>query len=360
MRADDRILVVDADQSLWSGLQPLLEKEGYLAGYAGTISAALLTLERSPCSLAIVAYTPGDTTGLHLIERLRERAIETAVILAGSPSFEAAQTAMRWGAADFLALPTTTGELAESMMQARSRYAGCNQRVAQPQTTDLSTVQRLAISLAHEINNPLTPILGMSELLMSELPPEHIGQVYAHNIILAARRIRDTIRNLVDYTRPEYEQSAPIDIGRVLLEARPEIQEQYGSRLFFDQTALSGTPMIVVGVPALLIRMLRLLIEHAAKAQPDCKSLRLGASVRHNTSITSGRAAQRYVAITIQCDDAANTRDTWFPPGRPAGAHVVSLGLSVATSIAVAHSGSIEIIPNDPHGNLYRVILPVI
>ena len=59
----------------------------------------------------------------------------------------------------------------------------------------------MAAELAHQINTPLTPILGMADLLAEELPPSHPGQAYVQVITAAAIHIRDIAWMLGDIAK---------------------------------------------------------------------------------------------------------------------------------------------------------------
>ena len=73
----------------------------------------------------------------------------------------------------------------------------------------LRSVAQLALATAHEINNPLTVIIGSLQLLLAR------GQVApdtAHSldrVIRAAEQIRDTVRHLSRITRLELSRQSP-------------------------------------------------------------------------------------------------------------------------------------------------------
>ncbi|MEP7188242.1 MAG: histidine kinase dimerization/phospho-acceptor domain-containing protein, partial [Roseiflexaceae bacterium] len=69
---------------------------------------------------------------------------------------------------------------------------------AQSERSASTEFRQMAAELAHQINTPLTPILGMADLLAEELPPNHPGQAYAQAITAAAIRIRDIAWMLAD------------------------------------------------------------------------------------------------------------------------------------------------------------------
>lgn len=73
----------------------------------------------------------------------------------------------------------------------------------------LRSVAQLALATAHEINNPLTVIIGSLQLLLVR---GQVSEETAHSlerVIRAAEQIRDTVRNLSRITRLELSRQAP-------------------------------------------------------------------------------------------------------------------------------------------------------
>ena len=73
----------------------------------------------------------------------------------------------------------------------------------------LRSVAQLALATAHEINNPLTVIIGSLQLLLVR---GQVSEETAHSlerVIRAAEQIRDTVRNLSRITRLELARQSP-------------------------------------------------------------------------------------------------------------------------------------------------------
>jgi signal transduction histidine kinase len=73
----------------------------------------------------------------------------------------------------------------------------------------LRSVAQLALATAHEINNPLTVIIGSLQLLLVR---GQVSEETAHSlerVIRAAEQIRDTVRNLSRITRLELSRQSP-------------------------------------------------------------------------------------------------------------------------------------------------------
>jgi len=73
----------------------------------------------------------------------------------------------------------------------------------------LRSVAQLALATAHEINNPLTVIIGSLQLLLArgQISPEPAHSL--ERVIRAAEQIRDTVRNMSRITRLELSRQSP-------------------------------------------------------------------------------------------------------------------------------------------------------
>ncbi len=92
------------------------------------------------------------------------------------------------------------------------------QRVQQQlvRASKLGAVGELAAAVAHEVNNPLTGILGFSELLLAELPADDPRHQEASIIQAEAVRARAIIRSLLEFARPRPPQRIPTDLNALV------------------------------------------------------------------------------------------------------------------------------------------------
>lgn len=80
----------------------------------------------------------------------------------------------------------------------------------------LSAVGELAAAVFHEVNNPLTSVLGYADLLLVTTPPDDPSRPDLEIIRAEALRVRDRIRTLLEFTTEHRSELAPHDLGAVV------------------------------------------------------------------------------------------------------------------------------------------------
>ncbi|MEE8484467.1 MAG: ATP-binding protein, partial [Nitrospinota bacterium] len=83
------------------------------------------------------------------------------------------------------------------------------------QSEKLASIGELASGIAHELNNPMTGIIGYSELLMEEIHDENLRRDAEH-IHHEAFRCSKIIQNLLTFARRQQPQEDPVMLNSVL------------------------------------------------------------------------------------------------------------------------------------------------
>ncbi len=86
------------------------------------------------------------------------------------------------------------------------------------QSQKMEAIGTLSGGIAHDFNNILTPILGYAELLTEELPPEGKSANHLQNILQAAERARDLVKQILTFSRQTEHDLQPLNIQLIIKE----------------------------------------------------------------------------------------------------------------------------------------------
>jgi signal transduction histidine kinase len=94
----------------------------------------------------------------------------------------------------------------------------------------MSAVGQLAGGVAHEINNPLTGVLGQAQLLLEKLPADSSARSNVEKIERAAIRCKRIVRSLLDFSRQKETNFATVNVNEVIAETlelcEPDLQSK--------------------------------------------------------------------------------------------------------------------------------------
>jgi response regulator RpfG family c-di-GMP phosphodiesterase len=147
-----KILIVDDDASVRDVIAVLLGEEGYACTAVSSAEAALDALRRTDYPLVISDVRMPGHDGFWLLERVRDHAPDTAIVmLTAFGDTEAAVECLRNGAADYLLKPPKVTELIRAIERAlgrrrlelaRSKYRRSLENRVREKTAELSRALR--------------------------------------------------------------------------------------------------------------------------------------------------------------------------------------------------------------------------
>ncbi len=220
------------------------------------------------------------------------------------------------------------------------------------QSEKLATIGQMAAGIAHELNTPLTYILGNLELLEpQELSPAQREMVAA--IARGADRIRTLARRLLAFTRPEREEMVPLLVND-LVERSLELclYQIAGSRVSVTKRLTPCLPR-VRGVSHQLEMALINLVVNAVQAMRE----------KGGTLAVGTRTVDGAVEVSVSDEGPGipqEVRASIFDPfvtTKPEG-EGTGLGLSTVLMVVERHGGRVEFETEDGRGTTFRITLP--
>ena len=157
-----KILIVDDDTAIRESLETFLAFEGYQVDLAVDGTSGLLALESKAYDLVLLDLMMPDRSGLDVLKELRQRDVETPVmVITAYGSVENAVAAIKLGANDFITKPWNNEKLLIEIDQTISK------RRLERENTQL----KRALKQRYNFSN----IIGKSEAMRKVL--DLVGQV---------------------------------------------------------------------------------------------------------------------------------------------------------------------------------------
>ncbi|MDQ3136372.1 MAG: ATP-binding protein [Gemmatimonadota bacterium] len=225
------------------------------------------------------------------------------------------------------------------------------------QRDKMASIGQLVSGVAHELNNPLTSIAGLTELLLERELPSGFPREHLRVIHDQAERAGRIVRNLLTFARKGVPEKAPVDLNDVA--ARTSLLIVYEMQLHgieLEQT-LDRLPVVVLGDRYELQQVLLNLITNAVQAVSGLPPGR-PRKIVIATSRQEGQAVLR-VRDTGPGVPLQHTSHLFTPffttkaPGQGTG-----LGLSLSYGLVQSHSGVLSYEPPAEGGAEFRVVLP--
>jgi PAS domain S-box-containing protein len=223
------------------------------------------------------------------------------------------------------------------------------------QKEKLTSMGQMMAGVAHELNNPLTAILGISDLLRERATDDSTRR-QVEIILNQARRAAAIIQNLLAFSRPATQGRAKLKVEEVVQKALQLQQVALQQKnISVEFSAPSDLPPIE-GEVRLLTQVFSNLIvnaEQAISSVRDRGTLRI--SLARNEAIVSATFADD--GAGIQPENIGKIFDPFFTTKRPGGG--TGLGLTICLALVKEHGGSIEVQSSPGAGATFRVLLPV-
>ncbi|HCC47278.1 MAG TPA: hypothetical protein DEQ38_04065 [Elusimicrobia bacterium] len=226
------------------------------------------------------------------------------------------------------------------------------------QAEKMSALGQLAGGLAHEINNPLSGILGLTQLVMENTEKGSQNYTDLQDIEKAVFRCKKIIVSLLSFSRQEKTRIEPVNVNEALEETLTLCARQMElKRVKINRQLSPGLPMVNADFQQLMQVFLNL-FTNARDAMPE------GGELTVATSLLKDPAGRELLAVSVADTGAGidpeilgRIFDPFFttkPVGKGTG-----LGLSVCLGIISRHNGAITAHSVPGGGSTFTITVPV-
>jgi PAS domain S-box-containing protein len=217
----------------------------------------------------------------------------------------------------------------------------------------MAAVGQLISGVAHELNNPLTAILGYSQLLTSsgQIGPQ--GIEYADKLYKQAQRTHRIVQNLLSFARQHKPERVPVQLN-VILEETLALRD-YDLRMNHIRVHLELAPDLPLtsADPHQLQQVFLNLVNNAVDAMLESSS---EGDLWVKTGANGDRLFIEFTDSGPGVKDASRVFDPFYttkPVGKGTG-----LGLSICYGIITEHGGSIRVRNVPPRGASFIIEIP--
>jgi signal transduction histidine kinase/ActR/RegA family two-component response regulator len=223
------------------------------------------------------------------------------------------------------------------------------------QTGKLAALGRMASGLAHELNNPLTSILGYAQLL---LDPSRGAEKNSdlRKIYQQAERASHIAKNLLLFGRETRSERRPVDLNEIVRSTLSLREYELKLENIGVDSDLDPNLPPVLADPGQMQQVVLNLIVNAEQAIQEAR--RSG-----HIRIRTAKAREERVVLEVADDGpgippeiAANIFDPFFTT-KPAG-QGTGLGLSIAREIMEEFDGAIRLCSSTDSGATFQIELP--
>jgi signal transduction histidine kinase len=381
---EEPILVVDDEEDLRYVLARQLQMGGFQVETATDGEAAIQKLREREYPVIITDMKMPRKDGLSVISAARELHPDTEIIvLTGHGTLENALQAFKAGnifeyllkPLDDIAVLNTIVERAlerrnlrrhnrllfEQLQQAYEELKCKSEALIQNEK--LSAIGQLAAGVAHELNNPLTAVLGFAQVIYEKLKhhtpngwseAEHARLMQAlENMMQGVYRARDIISTLLRFARTsDPSHRCLVDINQVLRDTFVFTEHALLRHGLVLNRQLAPELPPVWGNPARLQQVFTNLLINAQQATPSGGVITVSTEPSEDPKGVWVHVADSGKGIPEE------ELERIFEPFYTRKEEGTGLGLSITRQIVLEHNGTIQVKSEVGQGSCFSVFLP--
>jgi len=224
------------------------------------------------------------------------------------------------------------------------------------QSEKMAAVGQLISGVAHELNNPLTAILGYGQLLASDDLVSAKGADYVEKLHKQAQRTHRIVQNLLSFARQHKPERLPVEVNQIL-EDTLALREYdlRANNIIVHRELADDLPQISADAHQLQQVFLNIL----NNAVDVVLGMRVNGElwVRTYQDADANRLIVEFIDNGPGVKEVAKVFDPFYttkPVGKGTG-----LGLSICYGIVTEHGGEILVRNAPPRGACFTILLPL-
>ena len=245
--------------------------------------------------------------------------------------------------------------LLEDTNEAKRKLEDTQARLVQ--AGKMAGIGQMAAGVAHEINNPLTSVLGFAQLMLMEDGLDEKMKADLRIIEKETKRCVGIIENLLNFARPLPIKKEAADLNRIIESTLQIVRyslEREGIRVTLElDKSIKG---ILADEPRIKQVFLNIFL-NAASAMPNGGTLYIETKDYKKGEVL---ASITDTGVGIPEDIRDKIFEPFFTTSYQQGRKGTGLGLSICYAIVKEHGGRLEFDSEVGKGTTFRVIMPTV
>jgi PAS domain S-box-containing protein len=237
------------------------------------------------------------------------------------------------------------------------------------QAQKLEAVGTLAGGIAHDFNNMLGIILGFGQMISDDLPEDSPSRENMDQVIIAANRAADLVRQILTFSRMSNENRKPLQMNLIVKEVVKFLRASIPTTICINDDVDSACPKVLAD-PTQMHQVLMNLCTNAYHAMQE-QGGTLNVSLKPfqvepdfaecHADLSEGP----YVVLSVSDTGIGMSQEvlerifdpffTTKPQGKGTG-----LGLATTHGIVATHGGAIRVYSEPGKGTTFHIYLPAI
>lgn len=213
----------------------------------------------------------------------------------------------------------------------------------------MAALGEMSAGIAHEFRNSLASILGYAKLLKRNLKSSS-QEPYTTSLVEECLSMESTIKQFLDFSRPEQISPEKFDLGELLKEVGHHFKEQLRRKGVSLKRSVPRKPLMIWGDSQLLRRAFINVVQNgieATRKDGDVEIMLVEKDKDYHVKIRDSGAGIK-----------TEIRNRVFTPFFTTKKSGTGLGLSIVQKIVAAHRGSVSLKSTLARGTTVLIILP--
>jgi len=236
------------------------------------------------------------------------------------------------------------------------------------QAQKMESIGNLAGGIAHDFNNILFPIIGMSELLLEDLPKDSVQYENAEEILTAGKRGRELVKQILAFSRQMEQKKTPLRVQQILKEVLKLSRSTIPTNIELIQNIQQDCGVVMANSTQihqiamnLITNAYHAVMGNDGKIVVELKEMEINNGQLADSNLDPGRYARMSVSDNGTGMDSGIIKKIFEPyfttKEKDKG---TGLGLAVVYGIVKDHGGDIKVYSKPRKGTTVNVYLPLI